>query len=120
MNDSNAVTQFVLNADFTSLKILSWIRMECATRSADALAGRCDGLFETLRHLTLAEMMWLLRSLDAGVTTTDWGGLAQDTPVDGMADIAVCPDGIWFIRRSSDGIQTAVGWGGLAQDIPLN
>jgi hypothetical protein len=37
---------------------------------------------------------------------------------DGVTDIAVYRDGVWFIRRSSDGGMISVGWG-IAQDIPV-
>jgi len=47
----------------------------------------------------------------------------EPTPVDfdgdGISDITVYRDGLWFILRSSDGGQTTVGWGGLPQDIPV-
>jgi uncharacterized delta-60 repeat protein len=45
-------------------------------------------------------------------TTVDFDG-------DGMSDIAVYRDGIWYVIRSSNGAQTAVGWGGGPQDIPV-
>jgi hypothetical protein len=47
----------------------------------------------------------------------------EPTPVDfdgdGISDMTVYRDGLWFILRSSDGGQTTVGWGGLPQDIPV-
>ena len=38
---------------------------------------------------------------------------------DGISDMPLYREGIWYILRSSDGGQTAVGWGGLPQDIPV-
>jgi hypothetical protein len=50
-------------------------------------------------------------------------GAGSATPVDfdgdGITDIGVYRNGIWFIRRSFDGGFTSVGWGGLAQDRPV-
>jgi hypothetical protein len=37
---------------------------------------------------------------------------------DGITDIGVYRDGVWFIRRSSDGGMTTGEWGG-AEDIPV-
>ena len=37
---------------------------------------------------------------------------------DGVTDIGVYRNGVWFIRRSSDGGMTNVAWG-VAQDIPV-
>jgi Subtilase family/FG-GAP-like repeat len=45
--------------------------------------------------------------------------LIADFDGDGISDITVYRDGLWFILRSSDGGQTTVGWGGLPQDIPV-
>ncbi|HSE87086.1 MAG TPA: choice-of-anchor Q domain-containing protein [Candidatus Binatia bacterium] len=49
------------------------------------------------------------------------GGAATliDFDGDGITDIGVYRNGIWFIRRSFDGGITSVGWGGLAQDKPV-
>ena len=38
---------------------------------------------------------------------------------DGLSDIGVYRNGVWFIRRSLDGGITAVEWGGLPQDKPV-
>ena len=38
---------------------------------------------------------------------------------DGLSDIGVDRNGVWFIRRSLDGGITSVGWGGVPQDKPL-
>ncbi len=38
---------------------------------------------------------------------------------DGISDITVYRNGIWFVRRSSDGGISSVGWGGLPQDRPV-
>jgi hypothetical protein len=49
--------------------------------------------------------------LGAATTPADFDG-------DGVTDISVYRNGVWFIRRSSDGGMTSVGWG-IAQDMPV-
>jgi hypothetical protein len=44
--------------------------------------------------------------------------LTADFDGNGISDIGVYRDGIWFIRRSSDGGMTTVNWG-IAQDIAV-
>ena len=51
-------------------------------------------------------------------------GVGSATPIidfdgDGITDIGVYRNGVWFIRRSLDGGFTTVRWGGLPQDKPV-
>src|SRR5262249_34020494 len=45
--------------------------------------------------------------------------LRVDFDGDGISDIAVYRDGVWWILRSSNGGGIGVTWGGAPQDIPL-
>jgi hypothetical protein len=47
------------------------------------------------------------------------GSVPVDFDGDGISDITVYRNGVWFIRRSSDSGITSVGWGGLTQDKPV-
>ena len=99
-----------------------WLGRAAAGRAG---AGDYDGDGKTDPAVYRNGNWFILRSSDGGVTTTGWGGLPQDVPVqadydgDGKSDIAVYRDGLWFIRRSSDGGQTTVGWGGTLADVPV-
>jgi hypothetical protein len=68
-------------------------------------AARCD--------IGAVEFSASSATLSAGsATLIDFDG-------DGITDIGVYRDGMWFIRRSSDGGLTGGEWGGAPQDIPV-
>jgi N-acetylneuraminic acid mutarotase len=68
------------------------------------VAGGYQGQFQRLNSAELYDMHYLPKPMD-------FDG-------DGITDIGVYRDGVWFIRRSSDGGMTSVGWG-IGQDIPV-
>jgi Right handed beta helix region len=55
----------------------------------------------------------------SSVTLSAGSATLVDFDGDGITDIGVYRDGMWFIRRSSDGALTGGEWGGALQDIPV-
>jgi hypothetical protein len=93
-------------------------------------AGDPGGCRDNLGSLLLKDQRDFTRHVDGnddGAARCDIGavefGAGSATLVDfdgdGLSDIGVYRNGVWFIRRSLDGGITAVGWGGLAQDKPV-
>ena len=93
-------------------------------------AGDPGGCRDSQGALLLKDQRGFARNVDGnsdGAARCDIGavefGAGSATLIDfdgdGLSDIGVYRDGVWFIRRSLDGGITSVGWGGLPQDRPV-
>jgi Cellulase (glycosyl hydrolase family 5)/FG-GAP-like repeat len=119
-NGNLLVTQFVLNSDFTNLKVFTVDQNGDGDNEIGIGGIETSGLkrgpayqiFES--NGALLQTRFVLSPADFPDThaSVDFDG-------DGKSDIGVYRDGNWFIRRTADGGVTAVGWGGLVQDTPV-
>ena len=114
------VAQFVLNSDFTNLKVFAVDQNGDGDKEIGIGGIETGGLkrgpayqiFES--NGDLLQTRFVLSPVDIPVKNA-----SVDFDGDGKSDIGVYRDGNWFIRRTSDGGATAVGWGGLVQDTPV-
>jgi Right handed beta helix region/FG-GAP-like repeat len=93
-------------------------------------AGDPGGCRDNSGALLLKDQRGFTRHVDGnsdGAVRCDIGAVefgagsatAVDFDGDGLSDIGVYRNGIWFIRRSLDGGTASAGWGGLPQDRPV-
>ena len=119
-NGNHLVTQFVLNPDFTNLKVFTVDQNGDGDKEIGIGGIETSGLKRGPAYQIFESNGALLQTQ---FVLSPAGIPVKNVPVyfdgDGKSDIGVYRDGNWFILRSSDGGVAAVGWGGLAQDTPV-
>jgi Cellulase (glycosyl hydrolase family 5) len=119
-NGNHLVTQFVLNSDFTNLKVFTVDQNGDGDNEIGIGGIETSGLKRGPAYQIFESNGALLQTrfvLSAGDFPDTHASVDFDG--DGKSDIGVYRDGNWFIRRTADGGVTAVGWGGLVQDTPV-